>query len=818
MDPHDLASFPTAPSWALALGGAGKVAVIVTLVASILTLALSFFDFVKVRRIVFTVACLGMIVAFVSLATLFVTDQYSFDYVFRHSAKDNPLSYKFASVWTAQEGSFLLWAVLSAVIALLSFRKTEVYEKVYTATFAVLIGVLSAILAKESPFNIPKEAYDGTRVLLPPDGGGMVPGLQNYWVIIHPPVIFLGFALLGLPFAYAISALVTRNYDRWAALARGPVLFGVSVLGLGISLGGLWAYETQGWGGFWAWDPVENVSLVPWLFLVVLAHGLIVQTVKKQWHFANLLMAGLPFIAFVYGTFLTRSGLLDKVSVHSFASMDKTALMILRWFLIVVVAGFAALLVARRPQRPMTWVNQVDDMTTPYPRPQLVQPTKADESSESGYNRTSFYTLGAMSLSLMAAVIALGMSWPVISAMRDPLGQGSAVEAGVYHRAVVWFFAATMLAMAIAPFASWKKEKLTTILGRFTTIASAAVGLVGAFLILAKNPSYGVGIAPGPMADGPFKGTQIRLEILVAFLLFLCAFVLLANLWRAIELAGRSKMGVGSFIAHLGMAILLGGLIISKSLEREEKAFVREGSPGAALGYTIAFKDYDPSRYYDRNNFVKFSVTNPAGVAHDITPTLYYYPSGDGEAAQVWPYIERTLSHDMYFFMGQPTVDVWEMPMKIKPGETQEANGIKVTYLEMTRKGEAGTVGVEFGAKLKIEFDKKTYEVHPTLTMTDQGLEPSLPQVGVDYRIAMAGMDAADKSVTLQLYLSPPLYQIQVFYKPLTCLVWIGTGIFTIGGLMSAMYRRSRSKAPGGAESEKTATIDNVNDAAIATS
>lgn len=803
MDPHDLASFPTAPSWALMLGSAGKAAVIVTLVASILTLALSFIDATKVRRAAFTLACAGMVVAFISLATLFVTDQYSFDYVFKHSAKNNPIAYKFASVWTAQEGSFLLWAVLSAVIAFFSFRKTEVYEKPYTATFAVLLGVLAAILAKESPFNIPKEAYDGTRVLLPPDGGGMVPGLQNYWVIIHPPVIFLGFALLGLPFAYAISALVTRNYDRWAALARGPVLFGVSVLGLGISLGGLWAYETQGWGGFWAWDPVENVSLVPWLFLVVLAHGLIVQTVKKQWHFANLLMAGLPFVAFVYGTFLTRSGLLDKVSVHSFASMDKTALMILRWFLIIVVAGFAALLVARRPQKPT----------------KTIEVSQAEEPDESGYNRTSFYTLGAMSLSLMAAVIALGMSWPVISAKMSKIGEISAVEAGVYHRAVVWFFAATMLAMAIAPFASWKKEKLTKILSRFTTIASASVGLVGAFLILAKNPSYGVGIAPGAMADGPFKGMQIRLEVLVAFLLFLCAFVMLANLWRAIELAGRSKMGIGSFIAHLGMAILLGGLIISKSLEREEKALVRDGSPGAALGYTIAFKDYDPSRYYDRNNFVRFSVTNPAGVAHDITPTLYYYPSGDGESAQVWPYIERTLSHDMYFFMAQPLVDVWEMPMTIKPGETQVANGITVTYVEMTRKGEAGAVGVEFGAKLKIEADKKTYEVHPTLTMVARGqLEPTLPAVGADYRIAMAGMNAADKSVTLQLYLSPPLYQIQVFYKPLTCLVWIGTGIFTIGGLMSAMYRRSRSKAPGGAESEKTATIDNVNDAAIATS
>lgn len=807
------------------MGSAGKIAVLTTLVASILSLLLALINQPKIMRPIFAIGCIGMVVAFTSLATLFVTDQFSFDYVFKHSAKENPFSYKLASVWTAQEGSFLLWAVFSAIVALLTFRKSEIYERAYVGVFAIILGVLGFILAFESPFNIPKEAYDNARVLLPPDGRGMVPGLQNYWVVIHPPMIFLGFAILGLPFAYAIAALITGNFTRWTALARGPVLFGVSILGCGISLGGLWAYETQGWGGFWAWDPVENVSLVPWLFLVVLAHGLIVQTAQKKWHTANLLMAGLPFISFVYGTFLTRSGLLDKVSVHSFAAMDRVPLEILRWFLIITGACFAALLIMLRPKAAIqpaaadanwtspspypreTMQNDAPALASAEPAPEPVAPA-ASKTAE-GVNRTSFYQLGTLSLSLMAAVIAVGMSWPVITTkILKPGSEGSAVEPGIYHQAVIWFFTATMLAMAIAPFVGWKREKLSTILGRFVTIASSAIGLTGGFLIMAKNPTYGVGMVAGTKVAGPFPGTQLNLEIVVAFLLFLCSFVLLANLWRAIELAGRSKMGIGSFVAHVGMAIFLGGLIISKSLEREEKAFVRDGSPGVALGYTIAFKDYDPAKYYDRNNFVRFSVTNPAGKSHDITPTLYYYPSGESEAAQVWPYIERTLSHDMYFFMAQPVVDVWEMPMNIKPGETKDQNGIKVTYVEMTREGEAGAMGTIFGAKLKIEADGKTYEVHPTLTMNGPGnLEPSLPQVGDDYRIAMAGMNAADKSATLQLYLSPPLYQIQLFYKPLTCMVWIGTGIFTLGGLMSAVYRRVKSKSPERVDTQKTATI-----------
>ncbi|HLO98044.1 MAG TPA: hypothetical protein VK171_05570, partial [Fimbriimonas sp.] len=184
MDPHQLANFPTAPNWALVVGSTGIIAVYTTLAASILSLLLAFVNKPKLMRPVFAIGCVAMIVAFGSLATLFTTDQFSFDYIFRHSSKENPFSYKLASIWTAQEGSFMLWAVFSAIVALLTFRKSEDYERPYVGSFAVILGVLAAILVKESPFLIPKEAYDGARVLLPPDGRGMVPSLQNYWVVI----------------------------------------------------------------------------------------------------------------------------------------------------------------------------------------------------------------------------------------------------------------------------------------------------------------------------------------------------------------------------------------------------------------------------------------------------------------------------------------------------------------------------------------------------------------------------------------------------------------------------------------------------------
>ena len=174
----------------------------------------------------------------------------------------------------------------------------------------------------------------------------MTPALQNYWVAIHPPTIFSGFGLLIVPFALGVAGLFRRDLVGWASAARPFVLWGVAILGLGISMGGLWAYETQGWGGFWAWDPVENVSLVPWLFLVALSHGLIVQARTSRGLFMTALLAGVPFLSFVYGTFLTRSGLLDKVSNHSFASMDGSALQVLRGMLAALVVGYIAYSIA----------------------------------------------------------------------------------------------------------------------------------------------------------------------------------------------------------------------------------------------------------------------------------------------------------------------------------------------------------------------------------------------------------------------------------------------------------------------------------------
>jgi cytochrome c-type biogenesis protein CcmF len=642
----------------------------------------------------------------------------------------------------------------------------------------VFLAALAGILAYESPFKLIPDVIQKGQVFVPAMGSGMTPSLQNYWVVIHPPTIFLGFGSLTVAFAYAVSALILRDPRDWVARLRPWVLASTAILGLGLCMGGLWAYETQGWGGFWAWDPVENVSFVPWLFNVVLLHGLIVQGVRKRWAATNLFLAGVPFVSFVYGTFLTRSGLLDKVSVHSFASMDKSALVVLRTFLAIVTAAFVTL-----------W----------FVRSRKIDPQPASEST---FDRENLYRSGMMLLALVSTVIAIGMSWPVITAMRG--GEGARVEEWLYHQVVVWFFLPIMSLMAIAPFVRWRKDSPSNVAQQVLPILGVSIGVTGVLLMLIRFSSWGAG-SEDPIA-GPFN-TKIAAIPLLAFLLLHCVFVVVANIARTRELRNATTISKGGFVAHIGLAVLLGGLILSRGLERKDQQFVQGGSPTKILDYTVAYKQMTKEDLADRDNKALFDVTgdHESFVAR---PGLYYYQQGTAEGMetkpQVWPHVEWSLTHDVYFSLHPPILDVWEKPVVLKPGETKALDGVSVTYVSPTMQGQPGQPGTRFGAKMVVKTTTDTYQVSPYLELQAGGVQPSLTPAGKDFFAVIESMDAADRSVNFKLMFQRPLYPVEIFIKPLTSLVWLGTGILFIGGLMSAFARRSRKVTESEAEPVST--------------
>jgi cytochrome c-type biogenesis protein CcmF len=708
----------------------------------------------------FVLGGLSLFVAFGSLAALFVTDQFQFRYVFDHADRSTPLQYKIAGIWSGQEGSFLLWASMSAAIGALAARHTAPYRRWFTASYAVFLAALAGILAYESPFRlIPMSGS----VRIPPDGMGMQPSLLNYWVTIHPPTIFLGFASLTVLFCWAVAAILKKDLDSWIPQVRPWAIFTVTVLGVGLCMGGFWAYETLGWGGFWAWDPVENVSLVPWCFGVAFLHGIFIQLARNKWHRTNLLLAGLPFLWFVYGTFMTRSGFVSEASVHSFAQMDRSALRILVGLLGVAVLSFAIL-----------WIRSFK-IDVPA-RSEPVEPL----------TREAGFSAGIVALCGLGLVAGIGMSVPLFMALAGR--STKVVEEALYHQVVPWFFVPIALLMAIVPFLGWRGLGLRKLWIRISNVVAVTFGLLGFSLIWIKSPSYG----PNPdfQARLPFLGSQVPLVPWMVFLIGISLFAIIANLWRMMEFLRRSPMSLGGFLSHLGVMTLVLGLIISRGFERSERTGVQAGSSSPAMGYLLTYRDFTKS-LLDRDNKILFDVTGPEG-SFTASPGLYFKLRQEGEPQPVsWPWIKREPSHDLYLAIGAPVFDATE-PTRFKQGESKLLGDIAVSYEKMTREGEPGQQGTKFIANLVVKL-RNGQEVRATPSLEiggERGLIVNTVPVGEDYAISLNRMDAADSSVELQLQFQKPVFPVELFYKPMTILVWLGTGIMLIGGFLSTAYRK----------------------------
>jgi len=779
-----LKQLPDAPQWALFAGTAGRLLVYAGLGLFLASIVLWILQpkkpsLAKFASISFIGGAFSILGAMACLVALFVGNQFEYRYIFSHGDTATAIYYKIAGVWTAQEGSFLLWACTSAIFGLLAFRGTGIYRRWYCVVFSVFLACLCGILAYETPFDLIKEFALNGVAKVPHAGSGMTPSLQNYWVVIHPPTIFMGFGSLTVMFAMSVSAMLTGNAKEWIKITRPWTLVSASVLGLGLCMGGMWAYETQGWGGFWAWDPVENVSFVPWLFTVALIHGIIVQVTKNRWIGTNLMLGGMTFISFVYGTFLTRSGWLDGVSNHSFASMNRAALQVLIGFLATIFIFFMALFFTKG----------------------LALAKEASEDNSDGIDRENMYRFGTLFLSLLATGIALGMSWPWFTALQG--GKGSAIEEPQYHLVVVWFFIPILLLMGLAPFVTWRKMTGKDLWNRVISVFSVSAGTTGFMLVAMQNPTIGVHMIPGSTVRMP-GGFRMLLMPWMAILCFVSVFCVVANLWRIAEIVKRSKLTLGGFIAHIGVAVLMSGLIISRGFEQKERSNL-DPALGSVhiLGYTFTLDKIDRKNMLDRDGKVVFNVTAPGGEKFKADLGLYYFYNGDDPEPKpmVWPFIQKHLSHDFYMAMEGPDMFAWPKPVAFKPGETKKfaigdpdapIDTMSVTYQNFTRNGEPGMAGTTFGAVLHVVDDFGSFDITPTIKV---GGEPDMPKIGPLFSMAFVGMDAADKSVNLQLLFNPPLYPITVFYKPMTILVWLGTAIFVLGGLMSAFARRNRPKA-----------------------
>lgn len=743
-------------------------------------------------------ACWFLFGAFAILITLFVTSQFQFRYVQRHSALDHELKYKVAGVWSGQEGSILLWAVSAAIFLLLSINRSSIYQRWFTVAYAAFLAGVSGILFFESPFFLNPPLSDLS------DGFGMSPMLMNYWVVIHPPTIFLGFGSLAILFSFAVAAMVQKDLNSYIPLARPWAILALTLVGVGLCMGGFWAYETLGWGGFWIWDPVENTSFVPWVLLATFIHGIFVQNARNKWHIANLVFAGLPFLAFGYGTFLTRSGFLGDTSVHSFAQMDRSAL----WILIALVSISFIVFIAMVVRTAIWWKTAGPD-----PR-----------DSSGLLQREAFFTTGNWLLVFLGCVTGFGMSVPLVQSL---LGQQpKIVEEQLYNTITSLAFLPLIVLMAIGPFLTWRSLPLRQILPKFINIFAATIGTVGFVMLWMRWGGQEVDF--GPLAVG-FPGHAVKPDETtrmlfgafhvytapwVLFLTAICLFALYANLWRMAQIWKVNKTSFGGMLTHFGVIMAMTGLIFSRGLQQKVEGVVHSSKTFEAFGYGVNLKGITTS-YTDRNNQVRLEFTKD-GQKFTATPGLYFIPNEEGLPSEfVWPYIRSHLLYDIYILArafeitenGMPDFG-GSVPVGLLPGQRAEFNGYVFQYNGLRTEGTPGTFGATFRAPVTVFGPDGESVIEPYIKLLGPGeMERPVIPVGSGMGLMIDRIDAADKTAYFTVKYLSPAYPVQIFYKPLTGLVWWGVSIMTIGGFIAAYGRRKTGPKSKSVPEDNTASL-----------
>lgn len=764
-----VAGAPAEP-WSLLLGQLGRGLTWLALVGFLLAVVAGLAGKEKTSRAGFLTGFAGLSGAFFSLLVLFLTDQFQFEYVFGHGAADHELRYKIAGVWSGQEGSILLWGVCSGLFAVLALRAVGNLRRWYTVVTAAVLGWISAISVFESPFDLVPGS--GAVPIVPPTGQGMAPSLLNYWVTIHPPTIFLGFGSLLVLFGWATAAVIGRDLDGWIKPVRPWAITSLTLLGLGLAMGGFWAYETLGWGGFWMWDPVENTSFVPWCLVAALVHGAFIQVARGTWRLANVVLAAAPFLSFCYGTFLTRSGFLGDTSVHSFAEMDRSALWLLITLMLASVGGFGVLLIARRKS---------------------FRKERTQAAPEYPIERGNFYAAGVWLLTAFAVATAVGMSVPLIQSLS---GQApKVVEERLYNTVLAWVFLPLMLLMAIGPFVSWRGMPLRELVGRLLNVLAVSIGLTGCLMLWLVSGWNGFP-SDREAQTTIFLRWAVPQTPWVVFISWFCLFALVASVWRLVESWPKAKSSVGPLLTHTGVVMAVLGLVVSRGLEQRELVTLNSASPVEAFGRQ--WMAVGPTMSFaDRDNKIEVMVNSKEGMG-TMKPGLYYMgTNSEGEPRpMVWPAIDHRGWYDLYLVVHGIAFEATE-PTELKPGEQAllRSEQMLVTYHGLRTEGTLGTASAKFFAKLTVKTPDKTFEVEPMMS-AGEGRAPA--PVGDKYQILLTRIDAATKAAFIQINYRQPAYPAEIFYKPLTLPVWLGVGIMTLGGGLAAWSRRTTRRRDSG--------------------
>lgn len=697
------------------------------------------------------VSVLGIIIASVFLLTSILQHNFEIAYVYSYSSVSLSTPLLISTFWAGQEGSFLFWALCSAVLSLflLSYTKKRKIEAHVLPVFLAVQTFLVILLIAKSPFKSIYEQFPGQIDAghLPHDGQGLNPLLQNFWMVIHPPVLFIGFAAMAIPFSFAVAALWRRDFTSWLSNAFPWVLFSGFSLGAGLMLGAYWAYGVLGWGGYWGWDPVENSSLIPWIISMALLHTMLAQARTGNLVRTNFIFAILSFVLVIYSTFLTRSGILGESSVHSFTDPGTFVYTLLMVFLIgAFVLGFGFFFLRYKEMKAIAKPMQV-------------------------LTREFALSIGSFVLIASAAIVFFGTSMPLVSS--------SQVDPSFYNKMHLPIGILMSLLIGYSLLVRWEQED-------------------GMFLKEKSWKSLTASLA-GTLLIGFFS----MWDVVYLLFIFGALFALFVNLEITVMTIRGSILMLGGKITHIGLAVFLIGVIVSGFFDQKKTVMLELGKPQDVLGYSVTYS----GRNIIEGNKTAFSVTvQKDGSSKILVPTMF---ETENSGMMRNPDIESFLTHDFYITPNGTEENALDEHghLTLTKEQTVKVGPATMTFSAFDMSGhnaQSTDAGTRIGAKIDIVVgeQKETiipYAVYKGSEQKYFGAESKLLGTTVDFLgMSIGGMGEGKSAIQLLLKNAGgiPLsgkseaLVAEASVKPFISLVWVGTLLMLTGFVISILRRK----------------------------
>ena len=763
---------------------------------------------------VFYVHAVAVIGIVATLFFLIHNHFFEYHYVYSHSSKLLPVYYQISCFWEGQEGSFLLWMFWNAILGIVLINTNKFWKApvmfVMTLTQVFLTSMILGVVVfnikiGSSPFLLLRDVIDAPIFktnpnFIPEDGNGLNPLLQNYWMVIHPPTLFLGFATTVIPFAYCIGGLIIGKSKEWIRPALPWAQFSALVLGIGILMGAYWAYETLNFGGYWNWDPVENAIYVPWLVLIAAIHVMIAYKKSGSALKLSQILVAATFVLILYATFLTRSGILGNSSVHSFTDLGLSGQLLLYLLAFLLLSIY---LISRR------W-----------------NATPASKEEVSTYSREFWIFMGAAVLCFMAFQVLVYTSIPVYNSVAEIFGVSLNMAPAV-DTYKAYSIPQLILAVFLAIFSGtgqffwWKKMDKKKLKSELMLPLLLSLGISATIILMAKvtEPAY--------------------LALLIAGV-----YSIVANSKILISIVRSNFKLSGGSITHIGIALMLIGILFSSGYSKilstnytsmvwstefpdevnQNNLLLFLNEPRQMANYSMVYKgvrkltkesgmvdqnELEPTDHPHKvfntntsdtlslinveNSYFEVEYTNQKGKKFTLFPRVQINETM--EMTVYSPDIFRTVSADMYTHVRtfpKPTAEEdWSEPeeYKVPIGERFFINDYIATLegLETITEVNGAILSdsdVAVKAIVNVQGEYKNYSVEPIFIIKDREFVGRIDDHVNDlaFRISIQTILPNENSVVFAIQTTQKDWIIlEAVKKPWINLLWLGTFLLVIG-------------------------------------